>query len=150
VIVLTKAGIRVQIDQQDLDRLGPRSIYVGSNVYAYFGTWRDGAVTLHSFVMGGSKAGFHIDHINGDKLDNRKANLRFASHQKNQVNRKSKNFNNTSGARGVTVREGTRNPFIAQLYAGGKNVYLGSHATLEAAVRARRSAEIRYFGEECP
>lgn len=140
----------VQIDDEDLERLGGRSVYIGSNGYAYFSTWADGPVTIHSFVMGGAVAGMHIDHINGDRLDNRRSNLRVVSAQTNQVNRKSLSRNNTSGHRGVIVRKGKPNPFIAQITVMRRNVYLGSFPDMDSAVAARRAAEIRFYGEECP
>lgn len=143
-------GGQMLIDAGDLALLGDRSVYLGVNGYAYFSVWPTGPVTVHSFVMGGARAGYHIDHINGVKLDNRRSNLRFATLQANQVNRKNLNRNNSSGARGVTVREGTRNPYIAQLMVDGRQLYLGSFCTLELAIGARRAAELEHFGQVCP
>jgi hypothetical protein len=140
----------VYLDPEDAARLEARSIYLGMNGYAYFSTWADGPQTVHAFVRGGARNGLHIDHVNGNKLDNRKSNLRFVTPQKNQVNRKQRNKNNTSGVRGITVRPGTRNPYIAQIYVAGRSIYLGSHADLRTAVDARKSAEVQYFGEVCP
>lgn len=140
----------VHLDPEDAASLKARSIYLGMNGYAYFSTWAGGPQTVHAFVMGGARDGLHIDHVNGNKLDNRKRNLRFVTPQKNQVNRKRRNKNNTSGVRGITVRPGTRNPYIAQIYVAGRSIYLGSHAELRTAVDSRKAAEVQYFGEVCP
>ena len=42
-------------------------------------------MTLHLFLLG-KKAGLEIDHINGNKLDNRRSNLRFVTHRENGKN----------------------------------------------------------------
>lgn len=145
-----KGGV-ILIDQDDLDRLAGRSIYVGSNGYAYYSTWADGPLTIHGFVMGPTPRGKHIDHINGDKLDNRKSNLRVVTPQINQVNRKKLSKANKSGVRGVDRYSMTsKNPWRAQITVNHRNIYLGLYPTIEAATAARRAAEVEYFGEECP
>src|SRR5213592_797683 len=51
---------------------------------------------LHHFILGPIPKGREVDHINGDRLDNRRSNLRIASHHINQVNRHRHNSRNTS------------------------------------------------------
>jgi hypothetical protein len=79
-----------------------------------------------------------IDHINGDKIDNRLANLRDVSAAENRKN-VSKQSNNTSGACGVCwyARDGK---WQAQIKIGGKQRYLGRFATRDAAIAARLAA----------
>jgi hypothetical protein len=154
--IATKAvvvgDVTVLLDQEDFDQLAGRSIYLGSNGYAYFSTHATGPRTLHSFVMEGrSSREEHVDHINGNKLDNRKANLRSVSPQVNQVNRKRLSAANTSGHRGVARTNASQSkPWRAQITARRKNIHLGLFATLEEAIEARRMAELSLFGEECP
>jgi hypothetical protein len=143
-------GGTVLLDDDELERLEGRSVYLGSNGYAYFSKNATGPITLHSFVMGGATPGMHIDHANGNPLDNRKSNLRVVTAQANQVNRKRLSRANTSGRRGVTVRRGAKNPYIAQITVLRKTIYLGSFPDLEEAVAARKKAELEYYGEECP
>lgn len=139
------------MDPDILESLQGHSLYLGWNGYVYFSTHRTGPVTLHSHVMGGTQPGLHIDHINGDRLDNRRVNLRFVTPQGNQVNRKSLNQNNTSGVRGVALTNlSRRNPWRAQITVDRKNLHLGLFPTMEAAVEARRAAEIHHYGEVCP
>lgn len=150
MIILLEGGV-VRLDVGDYYRLEGRSVYLGNNGYAYFSTWADGPITLHSFVLGGAREGYHIDHINGDKLDNRRRNLRFVSYQGNQVNRKKLNKNNTSGVRGVRKSSASkRNPWLAQIMVDRRAIHLGLFPTEQDAIGARKSAEIRYYGEECP
>lgn len=44
---------------------------------------------LHRLIMG-DNSNYHVDHINGDTLDNRKSNLRYVNHSMNMRNQKGK------------------------------------------------------------
>ena len=57
------------------------------------------SVGLHRLILD-APPGKHVDHINGDTLDNRKCNLRLCSIRENLLNR-GPNKNNTSGYKGV-------------------------------------------------
>lgn len=70
-----------------------------------------------------------IDHINGEKSDNRIANLREASRSQNQQNRP-KQKNNTSGFKGVTRH---RSGWMAKIKLNGKTHYVGLYSTPELA-----------------
>lgn len=83
-----------------------------------------------------------IDHINGDRSDNRISNLRSVTsseNSKNQVLRAS----NTSGCSGVNWHVKCRK-WIAQIRDNKKYVYLGSFSELEDAILARKAAEVLY------
>jgi hypothetical protein len=149
-----KHGHQTAIDQDDWPLVCDLTFYVGVNGYVYYSTWEQGKSiprTLHGLLMQ-APPGTHVDHVNGDKLDNRRCNLRVVSPQRNQVNRKRLNRNNTSGVRGVSRRShlSATRPWLAQITVNRKNVYLGVFATQEDAVAARRAAELEYFGELCP
>lgn len=149
-----RGGQQVLIDVSDLTRISGRTLYVGSNGYVYFSIWRDGRshpVTLHTFLVP-APPGHEVDHFNGDKLDNRRGNLRPVTRQRNQVNRRALNQNNRSGVRGVCRPAGAPadRPWRASICVARKSIYLGDFPTLEAATTARRNAEIKYFGELCP
>jgi hypothetical protein len=84
----------------------------------------------------------HIDHVNGDRMDNRIENLRSVDRGTNARNmRKSKR--NTSGATGVSWRA-NRNKWRAYIMVGGKQITLGHFATLDEAVKAREEASKLY------
>lgn len=85
-----------------------------------------------------------VDHINGDKWDNRKCNLRIVTHADNTKNRKL-DKRNKSGYTGVKeTKTGTWN---AQIYCDGKCINLGTYKTKEEAVKARKAGEEKYFGK---
>ncbi len=85
-----------------------------------------------------------IDHINGDTLDNRIANLRCATAGENSCNQKLRS-NNTSGFKGVSVRPDGK--WFASIRRHSKTVYLGLHPTAEAAHQAYVEAAHRLHGE---
>lgn len=97
---------------------------------------------FHVEVMG-KKRGYVIDHINQNKLDNRKCNLRFLTKTGNAINSKLSK-SNTSGIKGV-CRDEKRRKWIAQLTLNGKHIHLGYYDTIEEAAEERRKAEEKYF-----
>lgn len=83
-----------------------------------------------------------IDHINGNRADNRIGNLRQASPQENNKNRKLPS-DNTSGRIGVFYYK-ANNCWRAHIGVAGRRVHLGSYGTKEEAINARISAEIEH------
>lgn len=81
---------------------------------------------------------YTIDHINGDKSDNRFSNLRDVEHSVNCRNQKRKK--NNSGYMGVWYRA-EMDKYRATLYVGGRTKHLGYFPTLDEAVLARISAQ---------
>ena len=85
-----------------------------------------------------------IDHVNGDKDDNRITNLREASVSQNQGNQHMKR-NNKVGLKGVLLDHNGR--YRAQIREGGRIKHLGAFATAEEAHAAYYAAARRVFGE---
>jgi hypothetical protein len=84
-----------------------------------------------------------IDHINGDKADNRIANLREATNGQNKANSKV-HKSSKSGIKGVS-RNG--NGWVAYVCFNKKNHYLGYFKTADEAREAYAAGANRYFGE---
>lgn len=85
-----------------------------------------------------------LDHINGDRNDNRIENLREATQLENAKN-KIMAANNTSGYKGVTYHKGN-NRWQARIRVNGRLIHLGYHDTAESASTSYREAANRYFG----
>jgi hypothetical protein len=84
----------------------------------------------------GKKEGYVIDHINHNKLDNRKCNLRHITHQANVMHMQKE--------RGVYWRE-DRGKWITQIRINAKTKHIGCFETREEALIARKEAESKYF-----
>lgn len=83
----------------------------------------------------------NIDHVDGDRANNRLANLRGVSAQDNHRN-KCTPVTNTSGIIGVYF-DGKRNKWCAAITDSGRAVFIGRYDTLLDAAEARKNAEIR-------
>lgn len=83
-----------------------------------------------------------IDHINLDRADNRIANLRLAPKGMNAWNLPP-NRSNTSGVTGVRF-DSTTKKWHAKITAEGKQIHLGSYATMEEAVAARQAGKEKH------
>ena len=80
--------------------------------------------------------GLVTDHINGNRLDNRRKNLRHCTSSENNKNR-FKGRTNTSGALGVSWSN-ARQKWIAQICFEKKAIYLGGFKKKEDAILARK------------
>lgn len=83
-----------------------------------------------------------IDHINGDRADNRIANLRCVSYTDNARNQRIPK-NNTSGVMGVRFYT-PLGRWLATIGVGGRKIHLGYFDNKESAIAARKEAETRY------
>ena len=98
-------------------------------------------------MVTGSLPAKYIDHINGNRADNRLANLREATHSENLCNR-GKARNNKTGYKGVFFeRNCTKNPFMARIGINGKPTYLGHFPTPELAYEAYCKKAVELHGE---
>lgn len=100
-------------------------------------------LTLHNLIFG--KHISKVDHINRNKQDNRKSNLRLVNNSLNGFNI-NKQINNTSGKTGVSYLK-KNNCYVAYIGYQNKHIYLGSFKDYNDAIKARKQAEIKYFGE---
>lgn len=91
-----------------------------------------------------------IDHVNGDKLDNRMGNLREADRSKNLF-WQPKSIKNNSGIVGVCWEQRkhkSRGKWRPYLSVGGKQIKGGFFDDIADAAYARRMMELKYYGSD--
>jgi hypothetical protein len=132
------------IDLQDVKNVQKHSWHLGADGYAR--ALVDGRnVHLHRYLINNTDKDKQIDHINRNRLDNRRVNLRLVTPKQNAWNR-SMNKNNTSGYTGVHF-DNTKKKWVAQLSnvtnKVRKVIFLGYFNNINDAVTARQTAEKR-------
>lgn len=109
----------------------------------YSSAWINGVKTsAHRFI---SRPESHevVDHINRNKQDNTRHNLRNTNRSMNAYNSKIRK-NNTSGKTGVHFRPNEK-LWIAEIVKNGKTKYLGCFKEYADAVKVRNDAERKYY-----
>lgn len=110
------------------------NIIVGKNKYRF--------QSLHRLLMGNPE-GKHIDHIDGDPLNNQMSNLRICTCRQNAQNRGIK----LQRYKGVKKQRNCLNRYVSRITVNGERIKLGSYDTPEEAARAYNDAASFYFGE---
>lgn len=98
-------------------------------------------IRMHHVVL--PAFSFLVDHKNGNGLDNRKSNLRLATHSENAQNSRHRKHT-SSQYRGVSVRNGLWTALITQR---GQQFYLGQFHSEEEAAKAYDAAALRMHGQ---
>jgi hypothetical protein len=136
-VIMTKRGQEIIVDAEDAEMLvAYGSWFISAHGYAESNIRgaRGEIMKMHRLLMGMTKGdGLQIDHINGNKLDNRRSNLRVCVIQQNSYNR-GRQTDNTSGYKGVSRDKRKKiNPWRATIGHGGRKSWLGYFATPEHA-----------------
>lgn len=150
-VIFPIRGGTVQIDEEDYERISALKWHVDGRGVAIYRTKRKGntmVMKMHHAIIGRPLRGMVTDHINGDPLDNRKANLRICPQSQNGMNLKRKK-NNASGQAGVSWHPPCRQ-WRARIMVQYREIHLGLFPTYELATEARLAAESRYFAEFAP
>ena len=103
---------------------------------------------MHRKILGLKKGdGKIVDHINGNSLDNRKANLRICTQSQNMINR-IKQKNNKSGYIGVCLYKGNSiNKWRASIMQNKKQISIGYFDNKIDAAKARDTKALELYGE---
>ncbi len=142
-LALTQGHVAL-IDDEDLEWLSAWKWSFDSG-YAVRVEKRNGKqrkVYMHRELLKTDKL---VDHINGHRADNRKANLREATRSQSEHN-KPKYRNNTSGFKGVSLHKQT-GKWSARIWLQGKMRSLGLFDSPESAFEAYRRSANELHGE---
>jgi hypothetical protein len=152
MMVRTRARHLFLIDAEDWPKISGYKWSVSSDggTRMYVSTRIDGKkIYLHRVLLEAPN-GKRVDHRNGDPLDNRKTNLRLATHQQNMFNRcKSHTFKGKPTAstfKGVSW-DRSRGRYKAQIKKDGVNHNLGRFMDERSAAMAYARAAQELFGE---
>lgn len=140
-IHLTNSILEAIVDDEDYERVIKHNWYINNVGYASTSI-KGKDIFLHYFVMG-EKKGLEIDHIDQNKLNCSKDNLRFCTHSQNTANCGPKK-NNKLGIKGVDFQQGKYRATIRFNY---KKIFIGYFDTLREAAAAWNEASKKYFGE---
>jgi hypothetical protein len=146
-------GVFVLVDKSSVKYLSQWKWHLTSNGrYAARTTYcketkKRGSIEMHIQIMG-KREGFQIDHINGNKMDNRRSNLRFCTHGQNTMNigKKYRNGFATSDYKGVSWTNDC-NRWLSLIHFKKKRIYLGVYKNEHDAARAYNKAARELHGE---
>ena len=85
-----------------------------------------------------------VDHIDHNPLNNRRDNLRVCTNSENSWNRALTNFE--SGCNGV-CKNNRKTRWVATISVDGKSKNLGAFENIDDAIKTRKAAEEKYYGD---
>ena len=145
-------GKFVLVDTEDYAWLSQWKWHVSDSGYArrnqYVPSTYKGAKDHHTVIvwmhreLNKTPQGLFTDHINQDRLDNRKLNLRTVDKSQNAFNC-GRSKRNSSGCRGVWWDEWSKT-WRAELKLRGKKISLGRFTAIKDAIKARAQGEQKY------
>lgn len=143
-ILFDRKDNKIIVDTEDLEKLSKYKWYVDKSKGYVFATV-DRKIRMHKYIL--DEKGF-VDHINRNRSDNRKSNLRRCSITENNRN-KGLSRNNKLKAKGVieTKDHNRTKKYRARIEVNGKKKHLGYFKTKEEAQDAYNKAAAEYFGE---
>jgi len=131
------------IDADDKDIAAQRKWHL--NPTGYVACSKPNSDWLSRCVMAPVPDGYDVDHINHDKLDNRKSNLRFATRSQNLGN-KLHSPKSLNGFKGITWK-GRDKKWVAQITKDYKHIYIGAFFDKRSAAEAYDKKALELFGE---
>lgn len=145
-IILLGGGQITLVDDEDYDALNKYEWFFDGS-YATRRIVEDGKyvkIYMHRVILKTPKDKLTA-HLNQDKLDNRKENLRVCDKSQNTAN-KPKLSNSTNKYKGIKKQQ-LANSWMARITVNGTTLHLGTYKTPELAAQAYNNAAMEYFGE---
>lgn len=133
-------GLFALVDDEDFLEVSKYKWYKTSHGYAFN---RRNSLYMHRLIMGDTD--LQVDHVNFNKLDNRKENLRLVTSRQQSLHRPT-NSNNTTGKKGVSFCK-QHSKYEAYIWDNRRKVSLGHFIDLATAYEARVKAEHELYGE---
>lgn len=140
----TLKGEEFWFDLEDYDKIKNYCWSINNEGYVTAPFNKKRNVSMHRLVMNYPK-GLEVDHEFHDNFDCRKEFLRIVTPSQNQMNRRT-HKNNTSGVKGVSWHKATEK-WRVFISINKKCTELGYFDDFEEAVRVRKEAELKYYGE---
>jgi HNH endonuclease len=139
-------GRATVVSAEDFDLVSRWSWFASKGSHTWYAVRKEGSreVAMHRVIMGVTDPEIHVDHIDGNGLNNQRSNLRIATRAQNQHNR-GLSRNNKSGRKGVHRHTGGR--WRAGIRVNRRQIDLGLFDDLEAAAAAYDAAALEYYGE---
>lgn len=131
------------IDLEDYEKIKKHQWYISKTGYAKTKI-KNKDMSVHRLITN-CDSNLTVDHIDNDKLNNKKSNLRMCTMAQNNMNKKNLK-QNISGYRGVHWHK-TRKKWVAQISINNKIKYLGIFEKIEDAIKRRKESEQIYYGE---
>lgn len=138
LIKLTQGKFAI-VDNENFELLSKYNWHFHSSGYARTSTPRK--IYMHRIILGAENKEL-CDHINRNKLDNRKSNLRIVNATESIINTNIRK-DNTSGYKGVSWDK-SRNKWQVFITSYKKTKSLGRYEKLKEAIKARKQAERIY------
>jgi len=146
IIELTKGAVAI-VDDEDFEELNQYNWYLHSEGYAIRETqcnYKKTRIRMHRQILN-TPEGMDTDHINGNRLDNRRENLRVCTRSQNLMN-KAVRVNSETGYKGVHLHKPTGR-YNAYIDVGKKRRSLGYYKTAIEAAQAYNDAIVEVQGE---
>ena len=145
--IITKKGAQIIVDDDNFGFLSKFTWYINKRGYAQCDSFNGLRVMMHRIIVDVPK-GKEVDHINQNKLDNRKENIRVCRHEENCRNR-NKCRKTKSGFKGVYYYplNCKKRPWQVGIVVKGKYNYIGSFNTVEEAAHAYNFAATKLHGD---
>lgn len=138
-IQLSRGEVAI-VDDENFEELSQSKWHCDKQGYAVRGDHE----YMHRIIMNAPK-GMTVDHINGDKLDNRRENLRLCEHAENMRNMK-KHKDNKSGYKGVSWNKYHKR-WVATIGFNYEHIRIGFFDNIHDAARAYNERAKELFGE---
>lgn len=138
----TAYGHKFFLDLDDFELVSQYTWREGSHGYLMSAKSETEGILLHRLILSCNKGdGIIVDHINRNKMDCRKSNLRIAD---NYINTWNSAHYGKSGIKGVRFRKGK---YEARITYKGQTLYLGRFLTIQEVQDARTKKELDFYPE---